>query len=123
LRAIGEQVLDQFPAPDSTTDLHFDIGRAEYGLNLWRVIASTSDAVEIHDVKVPKPVLSPGSSYSQRIRNSNQLFIVQAPGELDASSTSKVKRGNCDHPARPRIKAWIMTGEGATLFASWRACE
>ena len=59
LSTITEEPVDRFPAPDSSSDLHFDVGGAKDCLNLRRVVAASRYSIEVDDVQVAKSVLSP----------------------------------------------------------------
>jgi hypothetical protein len=100
LSAVIEQALDGFPAPDSTSDLHFCVGGTEDRLNFRSVVATPGDTVEIHDVQVAKPVLSPRYGDPDWIGDAYHFLIVRAGGELNTRAATQVERGNCDHRAR-----------------------
>jgi len=106
---------DRFPAPDSASDLHFDISCPKDRLNLGSIITTSRHSIEIHDMKVPETVLSPRDGDADRVGDSNHLVVVGAGSELYASATAQVKRGNCDHWPRFLVGAWIMRGEGAAM--------
>src|SRR5687768_7368983 len=117
LRSIAQQPIDRVPAPDAAPNLHFDVGRAEDGLNLGSIAATSCHRVEIDYVEVAKAVLSPGDGNSNGIRDADDLVVVGAGGKLHAGSASQIHCRNCDHRVRVAVRARIMRGESAATIA------
>jgi predicted ATP-grasp superfamily ATP-dependent carboligase len=90
-------LLDQLSAPDTTPHLDFYICCSEDGLNFGRVVAVSSNSVEVYDVKMPKPILSPGGGNSYRIRDPKKLLVIGSGGKLDTRSCAKIESGYGDH--------------------------
>jgi hypothetical protein len=60
--------------------LDLEVRRAENGLNFSSIVPAASYGVEVYDMEMTKPVLSPRRGDSEWIWNTNHLPIVGASG-------------------------------------------
>jgi hypothetical protein len=99
LSAIVQHLINRRLTSDSSPYLNFRIRSGENCLDLGRVLASSSDSIEVNHVKVMESILSPSAGDANRVRDSQQLLVVRVGGELDASCVSQVECRDCDHQA------------------------
>jgi hypothetical protein len=98
LSAVVQHLINRRLASDSSPDLNFCIRGGQNCLNLGRVLSSSSDSIEVDDVKMMESILSPSAGNANRVRDAQDLLVVRVSGELDAGCLSQVECGNCDHP-------------------------